>query len=75
MDSKRVIEIIMDEASRTEERFPGYGEEIKTLVADIVSIERKHKYLKRDVKKEIADQINILGTELASRTAQQERTK
>ena len=70
-----MIEIILDEASRTEERFPGYRDELKTLVADIVSIERKHKYLKRDVKKEIADQINILGTELAQKLAQQDGAK
>jgi hypothetical protein len=70
VDSRRVIEIILDEAGRTEERFPGYREELQTLVADIVSIERKHRYLRRDVKKEIADQINNLGTELAQKSAQ-----
>ncbi len=71
MDSKRVVDIILEEALKVEERFPGYREEMKTLVAEIVSIERKHRFVHRNVRKDIADQINNLGNELATRLAQE----
>ncbi|MER8852837.1 hypothetical protein NKH94_14695 [Mesorhizobium australicum] len=71
MDSKRVIDIILEEAMKVEERFLGYREELRTLVAEIVSIERKHRFVHRNVRKDIAEQINNLGNELAEKLAQQ----
>lgn len=67
MDAKRVIEIILEEAAKTEERFPGYREEIAQSVAQIVLIEKQHKFASKNVKQEIADQINLLGAELAKK--------
>lgn len=75
MDSKRVVDIILEEAMKVEERFPGYREELRGLVAEIVSIERKHRFVHRNVRKEIADQINNLGSELARKSAQQGEPK
>ncbi|NTG16352.1 hypothetical protein G6L05_21590 [Agrobacterium rhizogenes] len=72
MDSKRVIDIIMEEATQIEERFDGYREELKLLVAEIVGIEKMHRFASRNVRKEIAAQINNLGQELASKSGRAE---
>lgn len=65
MDSKRVVEIILDEAAKTTERYPGYLDDLRESVAEIVEIERQHKFVARNVKQDIAAQINTLAQEMA----------
>lgn len=65
MDSRRVVEIILEEAGQVMERFQGYQEDMKVCVAEIISIERQHRFVARNVKQDIAAQINTLGNELA----------
>ena len=69
MDTKRVVDIILAEAMEVEERFDGYREELKELVAEIINIEQKHQFVSRNVRKEIAEQINKLGKELSESKA------
>ena len=68
MDAKRVIEIIMEEAARTEPRYDGYPADVAECVAEIVNIERQHRFAARNVKQDIAAQVNTLGRDLAERT-------
>jgi hypothetical protein len=65
VDAKRVLEIILEEAGRVDERYDGYRAELTETVAEIVSIERAHKVISRNVKQDIAGQVNRLGSELA----------
>lgn len=67
MDAKRVIEIIMEEAARSEPRYPGYPNDVSECVAEIVNIERQHRFAARNVKQDIAAQVNTLGKDLAER--------
>jgi hypothetical protein len=69
MDSRRVLEIILEEAGAVDERYDGYGKDLTEVVAEIVNIERQHRLMSRNVKKEIADQINTLGGDLAEELA------
>lgn len=71
MDTQRVVEIIMDEARKVEARYPTYADDICEVVAEIVNIERQHRFAARNVKQDIAAQINTLGTELATKLAEQ----
>lgn len=71
MDTQRVVEIIMEEARRVEARYPTYADDICEVVAEIVNIERQHRFAARNVKQDIAAQINTLGTELATKLAEQ----
>lgn len=73
MDAKRVIEIIMEEAARCQPRYEGYPNDVSECVAEIVNIERQHKFASRNVKQDIAAQINTLGNDLATRTKGDER--
>lgn len=65
MDSQRVLEIILEETAKAEARYPGYRNDLKEAVAEIVDIERQHKIVSRNVKQDIAAQINTIGMELA----------
>lgn len=67
MDSRRVLEIILEESRAVEERYQGYRNDLTEVVAEIVNIERQHRLMSRNVKKEIADQINTLGGDLAEK--------
>jgi hypothetical protein len=69
MDSRRVLEIILEESGAVDERYEGYRKDLTEVVAEIVNIERQHRLLSRNVKKEIADQINTLGGDLAEKLA------
>lgn len=66
MDAKRVLEIILEEVGKVDERYPGYRDELKETVAEIIAIERQHKLVSRNVKQDIAAQVNRLGVELAN---------
>lgn len=70
MDSRRVLEIILEEAEAVDERYVGYRKDLTEVVAEIVNIERQHRLMSRNVKKEIADQVNTLGGDLADKLAQ-----
>lgn len=69
MDSRRVLEIILEESGAVDERYEGYRKDLTEVVAEIVNIERQHRLLSRNVRKEIADQINTLGGDLAEKLA------
>lgn len=71
MDTQRVVEIIMEEAQKVEARYPSYADDVCEVVAEIVNIERQHRFAARNVKQEIAAQINTLGTDLAAKLAEQ----
>ncbi len=67
MDTQRVVEIIMEEARKVEPRYPGYADDVCETVAEIVDIERQHRFATRNVKQDIAAQINTLGVDLATK--------
>lgn len=69
MDTQRVVEIIMEEARKVEPRYPEYADDVCEVVAEIVAIERQHRFAARNVKQDIAAQINTLGGDLAAKLA------
>jgi hypothetical protein len=71
MDSRKVIDIVLGEASKAEERYPGYRDDLKEVVAEIVSLERQHKFMTRNIKSDIAAQISRLGADLVAKTAEE----
>jgi hypothetical protein len=71
VDTQRVVEIIMEEARKVELRYPTYADDICEVVAEIVDIERKHRFATRNVKQDIGAQINTLGADLAVKLAGQ----
>jgi hypothetical protein len=70
MDSKRVVEIILEETAKASERYPAYRDDLREVVAEIVNIERQHRFMARNVKQDIAAQINTLAQELAGQSGE-----
>lgn len=70
MDTQRVVEIIMEEALKTEVRYLGYPDDVCEVVAEIVNIERQHRFAARNVKQDIAAQLNTLGADLAKKLSE-----
>lgn len=61
---ERVISILMEQAEATDERVPGYREELKEAVADIITQERQNKFARTNVAVKVADIVGRVGTYL-----------
>ncbi len=64
MDRQRVIAILLEETSNTEQRYQSYPKDLKNCVADIVELERQHKVVTRNIKQDIAAKIETYAREL-----------
>ena len=65
VNRKIVINTIMQECKRIEERCNGYREEILDTVSDIINEERLHAIAGTNIKQKIADKCNATGSFLA----------
>jgi len=61
---ERVVDILLEQADAIEERVPGYREELREAVADIIMQERQNKFAKTNVAIKVADVVGRVGTYL-----------
>jgi hypothetical protein len=64
MDRQRVIAILLEETAKVEERYPGYSDEMKACVAEIVELERQHKLVSRNIKQDVSAKIDAYARDL-----------
>lgn len=55
IDRKRLIEIIMEESVKVDERHEGYRESMMSLVSDILADERDHAVAQTNIQQRISD--------------------
>jgi len=67
LDNRKVIEILLDETAKIEERCDGYREVISEGIADIFSYEREHAVANTDIQKRINEKCNEIGKFLSDR--------
>jgi len=60
-NDRKIIKVLVDEAKKVEERCQGYREEITSLLAEILNLERTHAIGKINISQKIGDQINTVG--------------
>ena len=65
---ERVISILMEQSDAIDERVPGYRDELKEAVADIIMLERQNKFARTNVAVKVADIVGRVGTFLNNRT-------
>lgn len=65
---ERVISILLEQSAAIDERAPGYREELKEAVADIIMLERQNKFAKTNVAVKVADIVGRVGTFLNTRS-------
>ena len=58
---ERIVQVLLEEASKVEERCEGYREEITEAMADIVQKERSHLFQRTNIVVDIGDVISRVG--------------
>ena len=58
---KRIVQVLLEEASKTEQRCEGYREEITEAMAEIIQKERSHLFQRTNIVVEIGDVISSVG--------------
>ena len=58
---EKIVEVLLDEASRVDNRCEGYSDELTTAIADIIQVERSHVFRRTNVVSEITDIIERVG--------------
>jgi len=65
---ERVISILMEQSETIDERVPGYRDELKEAVADIIMLERQNKFARTNIAVKVADIVGRVGTFLNTRS-------
>ena len=71
LNSKTVIDILLEESKNIEERCEGYKDEIVDLVADIITEERHHRVHGTNIQQKITDKCRASGRFLAKNRKKQ----
>ena len=66
-NDRKIIEILLEQVGEAEERYEGYRNELKELIADIVTAERQHKIQGINIQKQVNDKCSAAGRILADK--------
>ena len=64
INNERVVEIIFKNISEIEERYQGYSQDLKQLVAEVMVLERDHQIQKTNIKQQMSEKIALSANEL-----------
>ena len=67
MDRQRVINILLEEAAKSEQRYDNYSRDITECIVEIIELERQHKLAARNIKQDIAAKIDACAGLLVQR--------
>ena len=59
-----MVEIIFKNISEIEERYQGYSDDLKQLVAEVMVLERDHQIQKTNIKQLMSEKIALSANEL-----------
>jgi len=57
----KVVQVLLAETSKLEERCDGYQDEMRHLLGDVLNFEREHEIVRGPVVKKIEDKVTALG--------------
>jgi len=60
-NDKKIVEILLENCRTIENRCPGYREEMKAVLVEVLKLEREHALARTNIAAKIADQVNALG--------------
>lgn len=61
VNRKRLLELLKQQIIDADERCNGYKEELLSTIADILSLEQKHRIQGTTIKQKISDKCSALG--------------
>ena len=64
INEQKVVEVIMKNIANIDERYPGYSNDLKKLVAEVVALERRHQSQRFNIKQEKKKKVHELGLDL-----------
>ena len=64
INNERVVQIIFENISEIEERYQGYSDDLKQLVAEVMVLERDHQIQKTNIKQLMSEKIALSANEL-----------
>ena len=70
LNDRKVIGIVLEECELVQSRCPGYREELRDVVADIITFERQHQVQHGNSQKKINEKLNATARFLADRRGQ-----
>ena len=59
---EKIVSVLLEEASKVDERCEGYREELTEAIAEIVQKERAHTFQRSNIVVDIADIVGRVGT-------------
>lgn len=65
LNDKKIISIILEECAGIQERCPGYQEEIREVITDILKYERDHRLAALNIQQKINDKCGAAASFLA----------
>jgi len=65
LDNRKVIELLLEETKKIEDRCDGYRDEIANGIAEIISYEREHAVSAINIQQRVNDKCNAIGIFLA----------
>lgn len=74
-NDRKILQVLVGELSKVEERCPDYREELGHLLGDVLNFEREHAISKTNVVRKIADQVNTVSMFLYRSRAKLDGTK
>lgn len=74
LNDKKTISILMEEATKVDERCTGYREEIINVITDVIVYERQHRVQGTNIQKKINDKCNAAGRFLAENRSEKMET-
>ena len=66
IENGRVRQIVFEEVESIEDRCPGYKQEIKSAIAEIIDAERQHSIQKTRIQQIVDDKCDVAGQFLAN---------
>lgn len=74
-NDRKILQVLLGELGKVEERCTGYRDELGHLLGDVLNYEREHAISKTNVVKKIADQVNTVGMFLYKNRVKSEDSK
>ena len=67
IENAKVLEIVLEEVDGIDDRCPGYKDELKDAIAEIIEAERTHRIQKTRIQQIVEDKCQLAGQVLSSK--------
>lgn len=66
LNDRKIIRIILEECDKMQTRCPGYREELREVITEVIAMERQHQVKSGNIQKKINDKLHATARFLAT---------